>query len=126
MGTLVTRLPKGGEPDAAGRLGRGNRNRVNIKDHMRSRDVFDWIIKLLLLLLFGPVLLCAALRIVVAFLKQALPLLVALALVAGVAAGLSYAFGLRLRGARPRARNQPIPQIPPLLGRRDHDDEDWE
>jgi hypothetical protein len=89
---------------------------------MRSNNLFDWIVKFILLLLFGPVLLCAALRIIAAFLQQALPLLIVLALLAGVAAGLSRAFAHRERGSRPRARNQAVPEIPSFSGHRRGDD----
>jgi hypothetical protein len=89
---------------------------------MRSNNLFDWIVKFILILLFGPVLLCAVLRVIVAFLQQALPLLIILALLAGVAAGLSRAFGHRAGNSRPRARNQAVPQIPPFPNRRHQDD----
>jgi len=90
---------------------------------MRSNNLFAWIVKFVLLLLLGPVLLCAALHIIAAFLQQALPFLIVLALLAGVAAGLSRAFAHRALGSRSRARA--VPQIPPFSGRRHDDDLDW-
>jgi hypothetical protein len=92
---------------------------------MRSNNLFDWIVKFILLLFIGPVLLCAALHIIAAFLQQALPLLIVLALLAGVAAGLSRAFAHRAHCSRPRARNQAVPEIPSFSGHRHDDDHDW-
>jgi len=59
--------------------------------------LFEWFVKLMLLLLFAPLLLCLLLQATIGVLAAVLPWVIALAVIAGLAAGVSAAFVLRRR-----------------------------
>ena len=60
-------------------------------------SIFEWFVKLMLLLIFAPLLICLALSAVLGVLAAILPWVVALAVIAGLGAGGSAAFVLRRR-----------------------------
>lgn len=59
--------------------------------------LFEWFVKLVLLLIFAPLLLCLALQATLGVLAAVLPWLIALSVIAGLVAGLSAALVLRRR-----------------------------
>jgi len=69
--------------------------------------IFEWLIKLLFLVILAPVLVGIALQLVVGLAVAVLPWLIALSVIAGLAAGISA--GLVLR------RRLPPPDAGPLL-----------
>ena len=60
-------------------------------------SIFEWFVKLVLILIFAPLLLCLALSAVIGILAAVLPWVIALAVIAGLAAGVSAALVLRRR-----------------------------
>lgn len=59
--------------------------------------LFEWFVKLVLLILFAPLLICLALSAVLGVLAAVLPWVIGLAIIAGLAAGVSAGFVLRRR-----------------------------
>lgn len=59
--------------------------------------LFEWFVKLVLLLIFAPFLICLALSVVLGVLAAVLPWVIALAVIAGLAAGVSAGLVLRRR-----------------------------
>ena len=59
--------------------------------------LFEWFVKLVLILLFAPLLICLALSAVLGVLAAVLPWVIGLAVIAGLAAGVSAGFVLRRR-----------------------------
>jgi hypothetical protein len=69
--------------------------------------LFEWFVKLVLILLFAPLLICLAFRAVLGVLAAVLPWVIALSVIAGLAAGVSAGLVLRRR-LPPRIRG-PLP-----------------
>ncbi|MGH9463944.1 MAG: hypothetical protein ACRD1X_22300 [Vicinamibacteria bacterium] len=59
--------------------------------------LFEWFVKLVLLLIFAPFLICLALSAVLGVLAAVLPWVIGLAVIAGLAAGVSAGLVLRRR-----------------------------
>lgn len=59
--------------------------------------LFEWFVKLVLLLVFAPLLICLALQMVLGVLVVVLPWVIALAVITGLAAGVSAGLVLRRR-----------------------------
>lgn len=59
--------------------------------------LFEWFVKLMLLLIFAPLLICLALSAVLGVLAVVLPWVIGLAVIAGLAAGVSAGLVLRRR-----------------------------
>jgi len=60
-------------------------------------SIFEWFVKLVLILIFAPLLVCLLLQAVVGMLVAVLPWVIVLAVVAGLAAGVSAGLVLRRR-----------------------------
>jgi len=75
----------------------------------------DALMKVLLLLIFGPVLICIGLQLLVVTIAAILPWLIFLALIAGIAAGLSAGLVVRRR-LLPPGQGSPLPPGGPALG----------
>jgi len=60
-------------------------------------SIFEWFVKLVLLLIFAPLLVCLVLQATIGVLAVLLPWVIALAVVAGLAAGVSAGLVLRRR-----------------------------
>jgi hypothetical protein len=69
--------------------------------------LFEWFVKFMLILIFAPLLICLALQAALGVLVAVLPWLVGLAVVAGLAAGVSAALVLRRR--LPVRNGSPLP-----------------
>lgn len=59
--------------------------------------LFEWFVKLVLLVMFAPLLLCLAFSAVLGVLAVVLPWVIGLAVIAGLAAGVSAGLVLRRR-----------------------------
>jgi len=77
--------------------------------------ILQWLGKLLLLIILGPVILGLALQVFVGLATAVLPWLIVLALIAGVAAGLSAGLVVRRR-LLPPGQGSPLPPGGPALG----------
>ena len=85
--------------------------------------LFEWFVKLVLILLFAPLLICLLLQATLGVLAAVLPWLIALSVIAGLVAGLSAAFVLRRRllprnggGPRRETARQTHPRLDTSLG----------
>jgi hypothetical protein len=72
----------------------------------------DFIWRALFILIFGPLILGVALQMLVCFVVAVLPWLIALAVVAGTAAGLAAGFVLRRKLEGQHGAGQPTPGLP--------------
>ena len=77
--------------------------------------IFEWLIKLLFIVILGPVLVGIALQLFVGLVTAVLPWLIFLAVIAGVAAGLSAGLVVRRR-LLPSGQGSPLPPGGPALG----------
>lgn len=77
-------------------------------------DLFAWFVKFMLILIFAPLLICLALSAVLGVLAAVLPWVVGLAIVAGLAAGVSA--GLVLRRRLPPRFRGPLPSGGTVFG----------
>ena len=75
--------------------------------------IFEWLIKLLFLVILAPVLVGIALQLFVGLAAAVLPWLIVFAIIAGVAAGVSAGLVLRHR-LPPRNGSTPLPPTTPL------------
>ena len=75
----------------------------------------DVLMKVLLFLIFGPVLICIGLHLLVVTIAAILPWLIFLAVIAGIAAGLSAGLVVRRR-LLPSGQGSPLPPGGPALG----------
>lgn len=60
-------------------------------------SIFEWFVKLVLILIFAPLLLCLLLQATIGVLAALLPWVIALAVIGGLAAGVSAGLVLRRR-----------------------------
>ena len=77
-------------------------------------SIFEWFVKLMLLLIFAPLLLCLALQAVVGVFAAVLPWVIGLAVIAGLAAGVSAGLGVRRRLPLRNGGAELPPGAPPL------------
>lgn len=71
-------------------------------------SIFEWLIKLLFIVMLAPFLICLALQLLVGIAVAVLPWLIGFAIVSGVVAGLSAGLVLRRRLPPPR-RDMTVP-----------------
>ena len=75
----------------------------------------DLLVKVLLFLIFGPVLICIGLQLLVGIIVAALPWLILLAVITGIVAGLSAGLVVRPR-LLPPGQGSPLPPGSSPLG----------
>ena len=75
----------------------------------------DWFMKLLLILIFGPILICVGLQLLAGMMVALLPWLILFAVITGIAAGVSAGLVIRRR-LLPPGQGSPLPPGGPALG----------